>query len=106
MPQEPRTPEQMQMFKEGLKCDPYVYASSRFLVLLITNNVEKVYPWHSRLWPLFEATLAVFAGNLVFDEVQIADYFVGAFFQSALASKVFTCGETDRPLVCRLFKEL
>merc|ERR1712228_1127741 len=63
-------------------------------------------PYHKRGWPLFQLTVAAFAGTVIFDDQAVCDLFVESFFMRALQGKTFSNGKEDRPLVARLFKQL
>ena len=53
-----------------------------------------------------EIALAIFAGTVIFDEIELIEFFLERFFLPQLRTKHFTNGKTDEELVCRKFREL
>ena len=105
--QEPRTSEEKQQFVRGLGVMHIMY-TSRFQVLVTRAGESAMLGpgYFDRCWCLFEITLAIFAGTVLFDEPDLADFFLKTFFLPHIAEKKFTAGKADLDMVSDKFSKL
>eukprot|EP00415_Alexandrium_ostenfeldii_P000578 UN0578 len=106
--QKPRTEFEQGSFRAALGMLVYVFSTQRVQVLASNNLPEDSLrsKYFESGWCLFEITMAIFSGTVLFDELDLVDLFLDKFFLPQLRTKHFTKGEVDKDVVARKFRDL